>query len=108
MRKVAIAAAGLLAAALTSSPEEATARAGGFHGGFRHSAFRGFNPGFRGPMLVRRFHNRRPVFFATGAALGLGLSSLASPYYYGSACYQVPAWAWTPYGYRRVLVTRCD
>jgi hypothetical protein len=60
-----------------------------------------------------------------GIGLGLGLAAASAyPYYggygyapvgyyggydygYGGGCYEVPRVRWTPWGYRRVLVTRC-
>ena len=35
-------------------------------------------------------------------------SSYGGDYGYGGGCYTVPRVRWTPYGYRRVLVERCD
>ena len=112
-------------------------RVGAFHGGFRpafHGGFRGaaFHGGFRPGFGAYRTgfyrpwggwgYYRRPYWGGYGAALatsaivGAGLAAATAPYYddyygYGDvgygACYQVPTWAWTGWGYQRVLVTRC-
>ena len=105
-------------------------RGAAFHGGVRHGWHGGFRPGFgyhrAGFYRPHWGYYRRSyggfgagAALATGAIIGAGLAAAASaPYYdngygyadvgYGGACYQVPTWAWTGWGYQQVLVTRCD
>ncbi len=100
---IALAAAGLLAAASIPTDAMAFGRGFGGHGGFGGFHGGGFSHGFAGHGFVGHgfgpgFHGHRFARWGLPAiGLGLGLGLGYGAYYYDNACY-----AWTPYGYQWV------
>jgi hypothetical protein len=99
----------ILAAAfigLCFTPNSASARFGGFHGGGFHGGFHGggFRPGWGG-RWHRGFH---PGFGfpLVGAAVGLGLAA-GGPWGWGYGGCVVPRRVWTPWGWRTRWIDVC-
>ena len=96
-KRVAMAVAALLTAGLALVPGEASARMGGFHGGFRGGGFHGrafhggFGPRFVGPGFHRGFVH--PGFFHRRAFFAPRHAFRPFPFFVGA----VPAFYAAPY-----------